>query len=210
MLWRGIATNDYEGAAKSRHRVSALFRCSNYSQYGRSPLVFVCTDSRSRQLNLAYTLLGDAVRARYAIDAIAFNAVSATLMRRALRRIAEHMQQQQQLGWDRCRVLGAHEVDAVALRAQGDLRNAMITLQVLSAQRGGDGVDQGGVGVAAVAATPTAGVRPRRGSRATRAKTASVASGEGQQMGGCDETITLLHALGRVLNPKCELSEIFN
>lgn len=108
--------------------VEYLPRSRHYVDYGKSPLVFIVTDSRSRQLNIGYTLFGDANRQKYGIDAIAFNACSSTLLKRGLKRIAAIMAQP-------CfakfyTTVAADVVDSIVLSSQGDLRNAMINMHM--------------------------------------------------------------------------------
>lgn len=145
--------------------------------------MFICTDSRSRHLDLAYTLFGEATRIKYGIAAIAFNAVSSTLLKRGLRRIAAVMAQP---AFARhYRTVAADELDSIVLTAQGDLRNAMINMHML-AQKGGS------------ATTTKPPATSRKGGAKKGAKLPAL---------GCDETITMMHALGRALNPKCEYTE---
>lgn len=107
--------------------------CRRYSEYGKAPIVFVCTDSRSRKLDLAYTLFGEAIRTKYGIDSMAFNAVSSTLLKRALKRIAAIMTQP--AFRQHYKTVASDAVDSIVLTAQGDLRNAMITMH-MAAQKG--------------------------------------------------------------------------
>lgn len=80
------------------------------------------------------------------------------------------------------RTLSTDELDSIVLTAQGDLRNAMINMHML-AQKGDRGA----------AIKPLVATR-RGGGTKKGAKIPAL---------GCDETITMMHALGRVLNPKC-------
>lgn len=41
-----------------------------YTSYGKSPLVFIVTDTKSKTLNIAYNLFGDAERQKYSISNI--------------------------------------------------------------------------------------------------------------------------------------------
>lgn len=156
-------------------------------------------------MDLAYTLFGEATRTKYAVDVIAFNAVSSTLLKRGLKRVAAIMAQPAFARYYKSMQLDA--VESIVLTAQGDLRNAMINMHVAAQKSEFWGCDYGVCIVLLIARRFLgSGQLPvEGGTNTTKAKSTSRTKKASKlQSLGCDETITMMHALGRVLNPKCE------
>ncbi|XP_055842875.1 cell cycle checkpoint protein RAD17 [Episyrphus balteatus] len=152
----------------------------DYLKYGKSALVFVVTDSKSKKLNISYNLFSDAVKAQFHINHISFNPVSTTLMKKALKRICTLM------GGESFRKLyrvpSVDLVDSIGMAAQGDMRNALINLH-FGSLKGAPNLKTDTLKTSSQSKTKSK----------TQKKLSSV---------GRDETITLMHALGRVFNPK--------
>lgn len=97
-----------------------------YSEYGKSPLIFIATDVRSKKLNISYNLFPDSVKEKFGIKEINFNPVSVTLMKKGLKRICTQMSQP---GYSKYYKSPSAEVlESVMLAAQGDIRSAVINL----------------------------------------------------------------------------------
>lgn len=97
-----------------------------YAAYGKSPLVFVVTDTKSRSLNVSHSVFSDELRQRFAIATINFNPVSDTMVRKGLKRICEIMKQPGfQKYYDEP---SADAMENIIFSSQGDLRNAVINL----------------------------------------------------------------------------------
>lgn len=152
----------------------------DYRKYGKSPLVFVVTDSKSKKLNISYNIFSDTVQAQFQINHIGFNPVSTTLMKKALKRICTIMSGEsfRQL----YKVPSADMVDSIGMAAQGDLRNALVNLH-FGSLKGAPNLK-------------TDNLKTSSQSK-TRNKVQKKLSAVGR-----DESITMMHALGRVFNPK--------
>lgn len=101
-----------------------------YTGYGKSPLVFIITDTKSRTLNIGHNVFTDNVRQRLRIDTICFNAVADTMIKKGLKRICAIMQQP---GFQHHYIEpSAETIDSIVLSSQGDLRSAVINLHFAS------------------------------------------------------------------------------
>ncbi|GAB0086793.1 Rad17 [Sergentomyia squamirostris] len=155
----------------------------NWRIYGRCPLVFVVTETKSKQLNISFNLFPDSVRTEFNMHSITFNPISVTLMKKALQRISSTLSQE-----PFCSTYKKPEkevVDSVVVSAMGDIRNAILNLQFVSQKDAKVKVDMEASGEAV---------------KRTKGKS-SVPSKKLKSVGR-DETITLMHAIGRVFNPK--------
>ncbi|XP_016950421.1 cell cycle checkpoint protein RAD17 [Drosophila biarmipes] len=171
-----------------------------YSTYGKSPLVFIVADSKSRGLNISYRLFPDQLKAKHRIEHISFNAIASTIMQKSMKSFCSIMQQPQNKAI--YKMPSSTVVDSIVVGAQGDIRNALINLH-LSSLKG-------------VASMPTKQLNVSVATKGRKKKMQSTLKSIGR-----DESITLMHALGRVLNPKFnedkrmlhspeELTEAFN
>lgn len=154
----------------------------DYLKYGKSALVFVVTDSKSKKLNISYNLFSDPVKAQFQINHISFNPVSTTLMKKALKRICTLMASE-------CfrklyKVPSVDLIDSIGTAAQGDLRNALVNLHFGSLK-----------------GAPNLRTDTLKTSSQSKSKTKNKPQKKLSSVGR-DETITLMHALGRVFNPK--------
>lgn len=101
-----------------------------YSVYGKSPLIFIITDTKSRTLNIGHNVFTDHVRQRFQIDTIAFNAVADTMVKKGLKRVCAIMSQP---GFQQYYTEPSQEtIDSIVLSSQGDLRSAVINLHFAS------------------------------------------------------------------------------
>ncbi|XP_002136949.4 cell cycle checkpoint protein RAD17 isoform X1 [Drosophila pseudoobscura] len=153
-----------------------------YSIYGKSPLVFIVADSKSRGLNISYKLFPDQLKAKHRINHISFNSIAATIMQKSMKTFCAIMQQKGNKAL--YKVPSSTVVDSIVVGAQGDIRNALINLH-LSALKG-------------VPNMPTKQLNVSVTSKGRQRKMQSTLKSIGR-----DESITLMHAVGRVLNPKC-------
>lgn len=162
-----------------------------YQEKGASPLVFIATDTSSKKLDIVFNLFPAAVLQDFRIHHITFNSVSSTLMKKAFKRITSLMVGPEMTR--HYRVPSQEMMDSIILSSQGDLRSATLNVHFASLKN------------APRLETETVGVL----------NTSSVRTGKGRKketklksVGG-DESITLMHALGRVFNPKCGWSPLF-
>ncbi|EDW67789.1 uncharacterized protein Dvir_GJ22898 [Drosophila virilis] len=152
-----------------------------YVNYGKSPLVFIVADSKSRALNISYKLFTDQLKAKLRIEHISFNSIAATIMQKSMKRFATMMQQQQHKAL--YKVPTQTVLDSIVVCAQGDIRNALINLHF--------GSLKGAPSMATKQLNVTATSKGRKRKATNTLKSI-----------GRDESITMMHALGRVFNPK--------
>lgn len=101
-----------------------------YTVYGKSPLIFIITDTKSRALNIGHNLFTDNVRQRFQIDTISFNAVADTMLKKGLKRVCAIMAQP---GFQQYYTEPNQDtIDSIVLSSQGDLRSAVINLHFAS------------------------------------------------------------------------------
>lgn len=101
-----------------------------YSVYGKSPLIFIITDTKSRTLNIGHNVFTDNVRQRFQIDTISFNAVADTMVKKGLKRVCAIMAQP---GFQQYYTEPSQDtIDSIVLSSQGDLRSAVINLHFTS------------------------------------------------------------------------------
>lgn len=101
-----------------------------YSSYGKSPLIFIVTDTKSRTLNISFNVFTDEIRARFSITSIAFNPVADTMLKKGLKRICDIMGQP---GFKTYYTEPNKEtIDSIVLSSQGDIRSAVINLHFSS------------------------------------------------------------------------------
>lgn len=101
-----------------------------YTEYGRSPLIFIVTDTKSKSLNISFNVFTDENRARFNIASIAFNAVADTMLKKGLKRICDIMEQPGfKKYYDNP---NKDDIDNIVFSSQGDIRSAVINLHFAS------------------------------------------------------------------------------
>lgn len=161
-----------------------------FSEDGKTPLVFVITESNSKSLNVGYDLFPDKVRLTIGIDSISFNPVSTTLLKRGVKRIIQLIESNSSFST----VFNKPSEEAIENlidQCQGDIRNAVLNLSFAS---------QSGT------FKPPASKTVKKTKKGAK-KAKSVKSEDGL---GKNESVTLMHGLGRVLYPKREINEVTN
>ena len=104
--------------------------CRRYSSYGKSPLIFIVADTKSRTLNIGYNLFTDEIRSRFNITSIAFNPVADTMLKKGLKRICDIMGQN---GFKKYYTEPSKDtIESIVLSSQGDIRSAVINLHFAS------------------------------------------------------------------------------
>lgn len=127
-----------------------LLHFRNYGVYGKSPLVFIVTDTKNRKLDISYNLFGDAVLESHKITKIrynnylqpdcylycicfvlhSFNAASTNLLKKGLKRIMSIMSTN---GFSSFYKQPSTElVESIIFTSNGDIRNAVINLHFTS------------------------------------------------------------------------------
>uniref|UniRef100_A0A182X4X1 AAA+ ATPase domain-containing protein n=1 Tax=Anopheles quadriannulatus TaxID=34691 RepID=A0A182X4X1_ANOQN len=90
------------------------------------PIVFVATDTASKSLDVAYNLFPPAVLESFQIHQIKFNAVSATLLKKAIKRIGSVMKADKDIAKQYQTVPSKLVEEDIIASSQGDLRNCCL------------------------------------------------------------------------------------
>uniref|UniRef100_A0A034VXA3 Cell cycle checkpoint protein RAD17 n=1 Tax=Bactrocera dorsalis TaxID=27457 RepID=A0A034VXA3_BACDO len=151
-----------------------------FSKYGKAPLLFIVADSKSRSLNISYNLFTEELKNRYHIHHISFNPIAVTLLQKAMKRFCALMREQQFS--DTYKVPSETILDSIVFAAQGDIRNALINLHFASLK---------GAGALPTERVESCEIKGKSKKKLSTLKTIRR-----------DESVTMLHALGRVFNPK--------
>ncbi|XP_050328608.1 cell cycle checkpoint protein RAD17 isoform X1 [Bactrocera neohumeralis] len=151
-----------------------------FSKYGKAPLLFIVADSKSRSLNISYNLFTEELKNKYHIHHISFNSIAVTLLQKAMKRFCGLMREQQFS--DTYKVPSETIIDSIVFAAQGDIRNALINLHFASLK---------GAGALPTERVESCEIKGKSKKKISTLKTIRR-----------DESVTMLHALGRVFNPK--------
>ncbi|XP_037805815.1 cell cycle checkpoint protein RAD17 [Lucilia sericata] len=154
----------------------------DYANYAKSPLIFIVTDAKTRGLNISYNLFTDQIKQKFLINHISFNAIASTIMQKAMKRFCNLMRSP-----PHCEIYKSPPsdiIDSIVISAQGDIRNALINLH-FSSLKGAPGLLTKRIEIAEESKTS----RKRKGQNTLKSV-------------GRDESVTMMHALGRVFNPK--------
>ncbi|XP_055600246.1 cell cycle checkpoint protein RAD17 [Uranotaenia lowii] len=157
----------------------------HYLNTGASPLVFIATETSSKKSDIVFNLFPATVLQDFQILHVTFNPVSTTLMKKALKRISTLM-----VGAGMAqhyRVPSQDVIESIVLSSQGDLRNATLNMHFASLKNAPR------LETEQVPGTETLNTTGRGSRKKETIKLKSV---------GCNESLTLMHALGRVFNPK--------
>jgi cell cycle checkpoint protein len=159
-----------------------------YSLEGNSPLVFILTETNSKALNISYSLFPESIRLELSIDSIQFNAVSATMMKRGVKRIIQIIE-----GNVNYRPFFKRPSEEVVQdlieQSCGDLRNCVLNLNFASSS----------------SQFKISSVKKPAKRGAKKQKTTLKANDEAGI--GKNEVVSLMHGLGRVFHPKLEFNE---
>nr|XP_023027348.1 cell cycle checkpoint protein RAD17 [Leptinotarsa decemlineata] len=164
------------------HRPDRFLDILESCQYkSRHPVIFICTESSSNNINLLRTLFPEEVISKFDITHINFNPCAPSLMKIAIQRA-------QALLRDNPKSLKQPSqkiVDAILSSTVGDIRNAMMQFHMASLS----GTDE--LPTVFTKAQESIGSKRKRSNKDVKLKTMFR-----------DESLGLFHGLGRVLNPK--------
>ncbi|XP_073828733.1 rad17 checkpoint clamp loader component [Musca autumnalis] len=161
----------------------------DYIIYGKAPLVFIVTDTKRRGLNLSYNIFNDQLKQKFLVNHISLNPVATTIMQTAMKRFCSLMRQPPYN--DLYRPPSTELIDSIILSAQGDVRNALINLH-FSSLKGAPQLLTKPLECSQESSSQDAGKKTSR-KRKHQSTLKSV---------GRDESVTMMHALGRIFNPK--------
>lgn len=102
-----------------------------YKETGKSPLIFIASETKSKSLDIAFKLFPSDIQCQYSVQNINLNAISNTLMKKALQALLGNLKKTD--GWrNKFREPTADVLDSLIVSSQGDIRNAILNLQFVS------------------------------------------------------------------------------
>lgn len=104
---------------------------TKYKETGKSPLIFIATETRSKTLNIAFKLFPTEIQSQFGVHNVTFNAISASLMKKALQALIGNLKRQAG-HCDRFTEPSTEVMDSLIVSSQGDIRNAILNLQFVS------------------------------------------------------------------------------
>ncbi|CAG9809353.1 unnamed protein product [Chironomus riparius] len=156
-----------------------------YKSIGTNPLVFILTDTNSKSLNIEMNLFPDKIRGQLGIDTINMNPISTTLMKKALKQICAKMKEHEHV--DSKFIEPTQSIiDDIIAQSQGDIRNAIMNLQLVS--------QQGSIDLSMQTKS-----RTKKAGKAKKTPTDKINKGVGR-----DEVLGIFHGVGRALHAKKE------
>ncbi|XP_053672269.1 cell cycle checkpoint protein RAD17 [Anopheles nili] len=152
-----------------------------------TPIVFIATDSTSKSLDIAYKLFPSAIMDSFQIHLIKFNAVSTTLMKKAIKRISSIIKEDKQISQLYQIVPSKAIEDDIITSSQGDLRNCCLNY-LFSCMK---------CSIGPLPKRPCLDSSISKGGKKATSKSANAKVGL-----GLNENLTFLHWLGRIFYPK--------
>ncbi|XP_035781469.1 cell cycle checkpoint protein RAD17-like [Anopheles albimanus] len=160
-----------------------------YQNQSSTPIVFIATDASSKSLDIAMKLFPSAIMENFHIDTIKFNAVSVTLMKKAIKRISSLIGGSAELR-KTFQVPPKPVEEDIVTSSQGDLRNCCLNylftcLKSIPSSLGN---------------APSATLQSGRNKTTKSTEKGSSKRDKGAL--GLSEGLTVMHGLGRILHPK--------
>lgn len=154
-----------------------------YCRTARAPIIFICSDSSDKSLNIEFELFPQNIQSQYGIAHVSLNPVTRTKMMLALKRMGAYLQSLSP-GYK----LPTQDVlNEICNSANGDVRYAMLSLQMKPQED-------------VVAMFDFAGKRGPSKKKPNSQK--QTQEEEAVSTCGKDDRVGILHAVGRVLYPK--------
>ncbi|XP_075977968.1 rad17 checkpoint clamp loader component isoform X1 [Anticarsia gemmatalis] len=156
-----------------------------YRQRAKSPIVFICSESHTDGKNTAANLFTPSLKEQFSVQHITFNSVAPTNLRSALKRVASIISKKHAAVYNNPT---ADAIECVVNSSVGDVRSAVLNLH-FSCLKGGSKQNM-----------DTSLVMEKESkSKNTRKKKQPASKFMSL---GKDQTVSILHGVGRVLNPK--------
>ncbi|XP_063536398.1 cell cycle checkpoint protein RAD17 [Cydia strobilella] len=162
-----------------------------YKQRAKSPIVFVCSESHTDSKNTAANLFTTTLKEQFKICHITLNAVSVTGLKSALKRVSEIISKNHTIMYNKPT---AELVDCVVNSSAGDVRSAVLNLHFACLKGSYQSLETDVIIEKETKSKKTANSKKKPPS----SKFVSL---------GKDQTVSILHGVGRVLNPKVVASE---
>lgn len=157
-----------------------------YAEDGKKPLVFIITDTSSKSLNIGFNLFPDKIRMELAIDTINFNPIAATMMKKGIKRIVQLIESNKRYK-EHFKKPPDEAIENLIEQCQGDIRNAVLNLNFASQNS---------------EFKPPVAKKAKKGDKKKNTGRTKNEAGLGK-----NESVTLMHGLGRVFYPKLEMNE---
>ncbi|XP_026734960.1 cell cycle checkpoint protein RAD17 isoform X2 [Trichoplusia ni] len=162
-----------------------------YKQRAKSPIVFICSESHTDNKNSAANIFTPSLKEQFNIHHIMFNAVAPTNLKMALKRVAGIINKKHTAVYN---PPTPDLIECVVNSSAGDVRSAVLNLH-FACLKGGSKLNM-----------DTSVVQGKESKSKTRKKKTS-----SKFMSlGKDQTVSILHGVGRVLNPKVIETETGN
>ncbi|XP_058126130.1 cell cycle checkpoint protein RAD17 [Anopheles ziemanni] len=159
-----------------------------YQHNSTSPIVFIATDASSKSLDIAYNLFPPAIIETYKVHHIKFNAVSVSLLKKAIKRITTIIRSENDLSKLYQAAPAKAVEENIISSAQGDLRNCCLNF-LFASMKG--------------AVSTSTNSRNRCSFLNNSKKNLDGSSLEEGSSGlGLSENLSMMHGLGRIFHPK--------
>ncbi|KAG6443710.1 hypothetical protein O3G_MSEX003015 [Manduca sexta] len=160
-----------------------------FKQRAKSPIVFICSESHTDSKNTGANLFTPSLKDQFKIHHITLNSISVTGLRSALKRVAEIIYNKHTSVYT---VPSSEMIDCIVNSSAGDVRSAVLNLH-FACLRG----SQQSMETSIVMEKETKTKSNKRKKQASSKFTSL----------GKDQTVSILHGVGRVLNPKMVLDD---
>ncbi|KAJ8731394.1 hypothetical protein PYW07_004558 [Mythimna separata] len=156
-----------------------------YRQRAKSPIVFICSETHTDNKNSAANIFTPSLKEQFKIHHITFNSVAPTNLKAALKRVDSIISRKHTAVYN-CPT--ADVIECVVNSSAGDVRSAVLNLH-FACLKGGSRQNMD-TSIVPGKESKSKGVRKKK---QTSSKFMSL---------GKDQTVSILHGVGRVLNPK--------
>jgi cell cycle checkpoint protein len=92
-----------------------------------TPIIFIVTETNSKHLNIEFNLFPDSIRAKLGIETINMNAISQTMMKKALKCACTRIKEKDDESFQQP---SSDAIENIVVQSQGDIRNAILNLQM--------------------------------------------------------------------------------
>lgn len=164
-----------------------------FNEDGNCPLVFILTETSSRALDISFHLFTEQLRMELKTDSISFNAISATLMKRGIKRIFQMVESKD--GGVKSQTAES-VVESIIDNSAGDIRNAILNLSVASQDS-----------EFKIVANEKKGSKAKK--KSSKSEKSATAATSGNSFGK-NEILSVMHGIGRVMYPKMEEDKVKN
>ncbi|XP_014367105.2 cell cycle checkpoint protein RAD17 [Papilio machaon] len=153
-----------------------------YLNRAKSPIVFICSENNSDNKNTILNIFTPSLKEQFQIHHIVFNSVSTTGLRAALKRTSDIISKKFDSMYN---IPTTDLIESVLNTSGGDIRSAILNLHFASLK----GINH---------SLETSVIKEYKGKGKTKKKKTT----HKFMSLGKDQTISILHGVGRVLNPK--------